>query len=114
MPITTFAAAPDTLSSSTSQYKRLNVPGARDAAVSEHSEWHASKWNDEELKNDYWKACRVALKNGLDLEQMVNRSDPQFFIQREVRIGTAYRFVDDIIEWVSYYSKEQMDSSASN
>jgi hypothetical protein len=96
------------------EYKRLNIPGARDVAVFEYSEWHASKWNDEELKNDYRKACEVALKNGLDLEQIVNRPDPQFFIQREVRIGTAHRFVDDITEWVGCSSKERLDSFESD
>jgi hypothetical protein len=81
-------------------------------AVSEYSEWHASKWNDKVLRNDYRNACQAALRNDLDPEQIVNRPDPQFFIQREVRIGTAYRFVDDIIECVGSQCKEQMDSSS--
>jgi hypothetical protein len=42
---------------------------------------------------------QVALQNGLDLQQIVNRPDPTFFIERVVKIGTAYRFIDDI-EWV--------------
>ncbi|KAJ5647181.1 hypothetical protein N7490_003553 [Penicillium lividum] len=81
-------------------HQRLQIHGSRDAAVKEYSEWHASEVDDEDLKNDFRKACHVALKNGLDLQQIVNRPDPNFFIEREVKIGTAYRFVDDIVEWV--------------
>jgi hypothetical protein len=43
---------------------------------------------------------QVALKNGPDLQQIVNRPDPTLFIERVVKIGTAYRLLDDIIEWV--------------
>jgi hypothetical protein len=94
------ATAPGSPPSKTFHCKRLHISGPRDAAVREYSEWHASEVDDEDLKNDYRKACQVALKNGLDLQQIVNRPDPSFFIDREVKIGTAHRFVDDIMEWV--------------
>ncbi|KAA8643693.1 uncharacterized protein ATNIH1004_010467 [Aspergillus tanneri] len=107
---TTPAVVPDTPPSSTSRCKRLDIAGPRDVAVRNYSEWHASKVNDYDLKNDYRKACQVALKNCLDLQQILNRPDPNFFIEREVKIGTAHRFVDDIIEWAEI-CKEQMDYS---
>ena len=91
------------------QHKRLQIYGPRDAAVKEYSEWHASEVDDEDLKNDFRKACQVALNNGLDLQQIVNRPDPNFFIEREIKIGTAYRFVDDIVEWVEI-RREQVDT----
>lgn len=61
--------------------------------------------DDYELKNDYQKACQVALKNGLDLQQIFNRLDQKFFTDRKVKIGTANRFVDadDILDWVENY-----------
>ncbi|KAJ5899178.1 hypothetical protein N7495_003922 [Penicillium taxi] len=91
------------------QLKRLDISGPRDIAVKEYSEWHASEVNDEDLKNDFRKACQVALKNGLDLQQIVNRPNPKFFIERDIKIGTAHRFVDDIIEWVEI-RRDQMDT----
>lgn len=97
---TTPIAAPSTSSPNASSHKRLDIPGPRDLAVKEYSEWHASKVHDDNLKKDYEKACQVALENGLDLQQIFSRPDPSFFIEREVKIGTAHRFVDDITEWV--------------
>ncbi|KAA8641564.1 uncharacterized protein ATNIH1004_011700 [Aspergillus tanneri] len=79
IPATTQAAVPDTPPSSTSRCKRLDIAGPRDVAVRNYSEWHASKVDDYDLKNDYRKACQVALKNGLDLQQILNRPDPNFF-----------------------------------
>lgn len=104
--------APGTLPSNSTQYKRLDIPGSRDAATKKYSEWHASKADDLALKDDSRKACQVALENGLDLQQIVNRPDPGFFIEREVKIGTAYRFVDAITEWVEHH-QVQMTGSAS-
>jgi hypothetical protein len=101
-----------TLSSNPTQYKRLDIPGSRDAAVKQYSEWHASKVDDLALKDDFRKACQVALENGLDLQQIVNRPDPAFFIEREVKIGTAYRFVDDITEWVEHHQVQMTGSSS--
>jgi hypothetical protein len=102
-PATTPATAPDMPPSSTLRCKRLDISGPRDVAVKKYSVWHASKVDGYDLENDYRKACQVALENGLDLQQIVNRPDPNFFIEREVKIGTAHRFVDDIIEWVENY-----------
>jgi len=79
---TTSATAPGTPSSITSRYKRLDIPGPRDIAVRDYSEWHASKVDDNDLKNDHRKACQVALKNGLDLQQIFSHPDPTFFIER--------------------------------
>ncbi|EED22698.1 conserved hypothetical protein [Talaromyces stipitatus ATCC 10500] len=92
---TTLAGALDTPPSNTSRCKQLNVPGPQDAAVKNYSEWHASKVDDYDLKNDYRKAYQV----------IFNRPDPNFFIEREVKIGTAHRFVDvdDIMEWAERY-----------
>ncbi|KAF3390012.1 hypothetical protein DPV78_011859 [Talaromyces pinophilus] len=89
----------------TRRCKRLEIPGPRDVALRNYSEWHASNVDDYELKNDYRKACQVALENGLDLQQIFNRPDQEFFTDRKVKIGTANRFVDadDILDWVENY-----------
>jgi hypothetical protein len=83
--------------------KNLNIPGPRDDAVKEYTEWQQSNVTDEKLKADFQKACEVALENGLDLEQVYKDQDPDFFIKRGVKIGIARHFVDDISIWAKRY-----------
>jgi uncharacterized protein YdiU (UPF0061 family) len=80
--------------------------------LKDYSKWHVSKVDDNDLKNDYQKACQVVLKNGLDLQQIFNCLDSNFFIEKEVKVGMAHCFVDvnNIIEWVKHY-QEQLDLS---
>lgn len=40
--------------------------------------------------------CAVMLENGLDLEQVHKDQDPNFFIDRGIKIGIARRFVEDV------------------
>jgi hypothetical protein len=105
VPATSLAGASEMLPASTPRCKRLNIPGPRDVALKNYSEWHASNVDDYDLKNDYRKACEVALENGLDLQQIFNRPDPRFFTDRKLKIGTANRFTDveNIIDWVENY-----------
>jgi hypothetical protein len=81
---------------------RLNISGLRDVAVAEYTNWQQSQVRDPKLKNEFQKACDVALAYGLDLEQVNGDQDPDFFIRHGVIIGTARRFVSDIRDWVKY------------
>lgn len=42
----------------------------------------------------------LALANGLDLRQIHEDKDPEFFIRNGVKVGVARRFVNDIREWL--------------
>jgi hypothetical protein len=44
--------------------------------------------------------CDMALQYGLDLQQLHNDQDPDFFISRGIKIGGARRFIRDIEYWV--------------
>jgi hypothetical protein len=81
----------------------LVVPGLRDIAVKEYSNWQQSKVGDYILKAEFQKACDVALADGLDLEQIYKDQDPSFFIDKGVKIGVARRFVSDIEYWVKQH-----------
>jgi hypothetical protein len=81
----------------------LNIPGPRDDAVKEYTEWQESNVTDGKLKADFRKACNVALENGLDLVQVYKDQDPDFFIKHGVKIGIARHFVDDISVWAKRY-----------
>jgi hypothetical protein len=70
-----------------------------------YSEWQQSKVDDEDLKTEFQKACDVALKDGLDLEQIFGDRDPGFFIQSGVKRGVARRFIHDIAGWVEQYKQ---------
>jgi hypothetical protein len=81
----------------------LDIPGPRDLAVKEYSEWQQSNVVDEKLKTEFGKACKVALQDGLDLEQVYEDQDPGFFIRKGVKLGVARRLVHDIEGWVKRY-----------
>ncbi|KAF7588282.1 hypothetical protein BBP40_005936 [Aspergillus hancockii] len=76
------------------------IPGPRDEAVKAYSKWQQSNVADGVLKESFQKACDVALENGLDLEQVYNDQDPDFFIKNGIKIGIARRFVSDITDWL--------------
>jgi hypothetical protein len=78
---------------------RLNVPGFLDAAVEEYSDWQQSRVRREDQKDDIRNMCDMALEYGLDLQQLHDDQDPDFFISRGIKIGVARRFVRDIEYW---------------
>jgi hypothetical protein len=42
----------------------------------------------------------MALVNGLDLQQLYDNQDPDFFTSRSIKLGVARRFIRDIEYWV--------------
>lgn len=81
----------------------LEIPGLRDLAVAEYSDWQQTQVNDENLKAEFRKARDAALEDGLDLMQVHEDQDPQFFIKNGIKRGIARRFVGDINYWVKHY-----------
>jgi hypothetical protein len=81
----------------------LEIPGSRDRAVRVYSEWQQSKVDDDMLKEEFQKACEVALQDGLDLEQVHEDQDHTFFIKDGVKRGVARRFISDIESWAKRY-----------
>ncbi|CAN9251087.1 unnamed protein product [Alternaria alternata] len=79
---------------------RLDVPGFLDAAVEEYSDWQQSRVRREDQKVDIRNMCDMALEHGLDLQQLHDDQDPDFFISRGIKIGVARRFIRDIEYWV--------------
>lgn len=69
-------------------------------AMREYSSWQQSQVDCDMLKDDIKKARDVALTNGLDLKQIHEDRDPEFFIKHGVKVGVAQRFVHDICNWV--------------
>ena len=41
----------------------------------------------------------MTLEHGLDLQQLHDDQDPDFFISRGIKIGVARRFIRDIEYW---------------
>jgi hypothetical protein len=91
----------------------LGIPGPRDLAVAAYSQWQQSNVIDEAQKVEYQKACDAALQEMLDLEQVYEDQDPDFFIGSGVKRGVARRFISDIGRWAelykSTYNREQED-----
>ncbi|OQD75547.1 hypothetical protein PENANT_c153G06638 [Penicillium antarcticum] len=82
----------------------LYISGLLDVAVREYSTWQQSRLGDEELKAEVQKACDVALDDGLDLAQIDEDKDSDYFTKRGVKWGIARRFVKDIRFWVENYN----------
>lgn len=55
---------------------------------------------NDTLKTVFRQVYDVMLENGLDLEQVYKDQDPNFFIEKGIKIGIARRFVEDIGKWV--------------
>lgn len=83
----------------------LEVRGPRDVAVKLYSEWQQSNVVDEELKEEFRRACEETLREGLDLEQLYEDQDPGFFMQKGIKRGVARRYVRDIEGWVTRYGQ---------
>jgi hypothetical protein len=83
---------------------RLGITGARDAAVQSYSNWQQSQVDDPVWKDEFQKACGVALDDCLDLEQINEDKDPNYFKERGVKWGIARRFVNDIKYWADNYN----------
>jgi hypothetical protein len=81
----------------------LDIPGPRDLAVAAYSQWQQSNVVDEAQKMEYQKACDITLLEMLDLEQLHEDQDYDFFIRNGVKRGVARRFVSDIERWTELY-----------
>jgi hypothetical protein len=95
------------LSSLSTPANRLDIPGLRDVAVKNYSNWQQSKVSDVALKVEFQKACHLTLADGLDLEQIREDQDPDFFIEKGVKRGIARRFVGDIGQWAKGYKRAE-------
>jgi hypothetical protein len=71
-----------------------------DAAVEEYSDWQQSRVRREDQKVNIQNMCDMALEHRLDLQQLHNDQDLDFFISRGIKIGVARRFIRDIKYWV--------------
>ncbi|KAH8901578.1 hypothetical protein GQ53DRAFT_800935 [Thozetella sp. PMI_491] len=84
----------------------LEIPGPRDVAVKEYCEWQGSQVEHPNIKEEFRKIYLVMMEYCLDLEQVYEDQDSEFFIQNGVKIGVARRFVRDIGKWAKLCSEE--------
>jgi hypothetical protein len=89
---------------------RLDIPGFLDTAVETYSEWQQSRVRREDQKDEIRKLCDIALNQGLDLQQLYDDQDPDFFIKQDIKVGIARRVISDIGYWV----EQQLRSGARN
>jgi hypothetical protein len=79
----------------------LNKPGPRDIAVVAYSDWQRSNVIDEAQRVQYQRSCDATLQDMLDLEQVYESQDSEFYIWSGVKRCVARRFVSDIARWLS-------------
>ncbi|KAL4872345.1 hypothetical protein BDV12DRAFT_193439 [Aspergillus spectabilis] len=87
------------MATSSTSASRLNIAGLRDANIQTYYDWQQSQVGHASWKVEFQKACDVALDNGLDLDQIDELSDPEYFENQGVKWGIARRFIRDIRYW---------------
>jgi hypothetical protein len=97
-------ATPENIFAPSIDLPALHISGLLDVAVREYSSWQQSRLSDEVLKAEVRKACDVALDDGLDLAQIYEDKDPNYFKTHGIKWGIARRFVKDIRYWVENYN----------
>jgi hypothetical protein len=76
------------------------VDGQLDVAVEEYTEWQQSRVTNEVFRENINKARDVTLESCLDLMQIYEDQDLDFFVMHGVKVGAGRRFVRDIGFWV--------------
>lgn len=84
------------------QESSIDIPGLLDVAVQDYTNWHLSRVRAEVFKENIRKARDVTLGHCLDLKQIHDHIDPDFFVKEGVKIGVARRFVSDITLWIKH------------
>ena len=102
-PSTTSTSSAPSSMERASRRMSLDIPGPRDLAVVAYSQWQQSNVADEAQKTEYQKACDITLLEMLDLEQLHEDQDYDFFIQNGVKRGVARRYVRDIGRWAELH-----------
>jgi len=90
----------DTISTTPGCTESIMVDGLLDVAVEEYTEWPQSRVSNETFRENITKARDVTVENCLDLMQIYEDQDPDFFVKHGVKVGAARRFVRDIGLWV--------------
>ena len=99
-------AGNDVTLSTPSQIDSIVIPGLLDIAVNDYIIWHQSRVSSEAFKENIQKARDVALESCLDLKQIFEDQDPEFFVKQGMKLGVARRLVNDISQWVKRHGDE--------
>jgi hypothetical protein len=91
--------APSVQSSMVAPAQQIKITGFRDDALRDYTAWQQSNVRDPVLKGEFAKARDAALKVGLDLEQIYEMQNFDFFVEAGVMLGIALRFPRDIPLW---------------
>ncbi|CAG7960933.1 unnamed protein product [Penicillium salamii] len=89
-----------TMPTGPSYTESIAINGLLDIAVDNYTKWQKSHISNEAFKDNIKKAYDIALENCLDLSQIYEDQDPDFFVKYSVKIGATRRFVRDIGFWV--------------
>lgn len=98
-PISTMANT-NAVPSRTSQADPIDISGSFEAAIEEYTKWQLLRVSTEIFSDNIKKARDITLENCLDLQQIYEGIDPEFFVKQGVKFGIARRFVHDISTWV--------------
>ncbi|KAJ5117390.1 hypothetical protein N7448_011022 [Penicillium atrosanguineum] len=93
-------AAAECTSLAPTQTDPIDIPGLLDIVVKEYATWHQSRVSSDTFRENIQKARDVALEDCLDLKQIPEDQDSDFFVKNGVKAGAAQRFVSNIARWV--------------
>ncbi|KAL6887037.1 hypothetical protein GGI43DRAFT_388302 [Trichoderma evansii] len=95
---------------SSSKRERLYSPGFRDVAVKDYCNWHCSQVKSIDQQWQYQRARDITLEEGLDLDQLFNDINAQFFMDKDIKRGPAWRWVSDPKEFLDQYIPTGIES----
>jgi hypothetical protein len=105
--LATSHADTETLPRKPTKESAVDIPGLLDVAVEEYAKWHLSRVSSEIFKENIRKARDVTLAHCLDLKQIHDHIEPDFFDKEDVKIGAARRWVNDIPLWIHHCDKRK-------
>lgn len=100
-PLTSSSGGTETSPSRTTQADSIDIPGSLEEVV-EYSNWQLSRVNTELFRDNIKKARDITLENCLDIKQIRDEIDLEFFVKQGVKIGVARKFVNEINLWVDH------------
>lgn len=80
----------------------LDIPGYRDDAVKDYVHYLQGKVRSKRHQTEFEKAGNIVLDDFLDLDQVYQDHNAEYFTARDVKLAPAIQFIKDIPAFVKH------------
>ncbi|KIW36635.1 uncharacterized protein PV06_11147 [Exophiala oligosperma] len=92
----------DSVNAAPKAVSALDIPGFRDDAVKDYVHYLQSKVRNKRHQAEFEKAGNIVLDDFLDLDQVYQEHNTDFFTARDVKLAPAIQFIRDIPAFVRH------------